>query len=147
MPLPSHALTLQQPWASALFYGRPVESRIRKDGRCPYPQIRPGRLAIHAGVQVHPWVDLAYRSLPALPPLELLPVGAIVGEIDVLGWYTAEQALRDPALAPWVIPGDPNRWYLRHAPERAQLYAEPIPCLGAQGVWSVERRLALSASS
>lgn len=138
-------LTVQQPWASTLFAGRPVESRSRRDGRCPYPQIKAGqRLLIHAGATMHPWAEEAYRLLPDLP--RDLPMSAILGSIHVLGWLTAADAAAIPELAPWVFPDDPDRWYLRHDPERAVRFGSPIPCPGAQGVWDVEKRLAKLAA-
>lgn len=138
----SLALTIQQPWASALFAGRPVESRIRSDGRCPYPQLRPGmRLLIHAGLTEHARVAECHAALPGLPAS--LPMGALLGSVHLLGWLTAAQALSIPEIAPWVFPDDPDRWYLRHDPERAIRFGAPIPCRGAQGVWDVAKRLAL----
>lgn len=138
------AITVQQPWASALFHGRPVESRTRKGGSCPYPQIRPNtRLLIHAGATWHPWAAQAYAALPTLPAPDLLPRSGIIGSIHVVGWYTAEQALAVPDLAPWVFPGDPERWYLRHDPDRAVPWGVPLPCPGALGVWDAGRRVAV----
>lgn len=138
---PLYALTVHQPWGSSLLLGRPVESRQRQDGRVPYPQIKPGWLAIHAGMKAHPWAGEAYRLLPGLPPLEDLPRGALLGAIYVLGWLTAAQALAVPELAPWVFPGQPTRHYLRHDLARAVRFETPIPCSGAQGVWRVLPRL------
>ena len=136
------AISIQQPWASALFAGRPVESRTRKGGACPMPQIKPGqRLLIHAGATWHAWADEAYRLLPALP--RNLPRSVLLGSVHILGWYRAAEAAALPDLSPWVFADDPDRWYLRHDPARAVVFGQPIPCSGALGVWDVAKRLAL----
>lgn len=139
---PLVALTIHQPWASAMFAGRPVESRQRHRGGIPLPQIKPGQwLGIHAGLSWHAWAAAAYRTMPHLPPDEELPRGALLGAVRVLGWLSAAKAAQVPELAPWVFP-DPALYYLRHDPAQAVRYGTPIPWSGAQGVWHILPRTA-----
>jgi len=153
------ALTVLQPWASALVLGhKPVENRTRA---CP-AALPPGAwLAIHAGRLdarvLSPHRNQALRELwPDAPASWLsLPKGTFVGAIRIEGYgrhlgraplfgehhcrLLADSATCDlrPDCTPWASdPDDPHHvcWV------RDQFIALPVPRLswtqkGRQGVW------------
>lgn len=160
-PLP--ALTVHQPFAHLLAIGeKPVENREWP----PPPQIVGGYLAIHAGktVDVEAYETLTKklaarprpalwtgRTAPALPPPEEVQLSAIVAVARVVGAIfvrgaadgirlevcrmfgaglsreRAEEFAASPyAFGPWC-------WCL----EEVVRLPVPIPCRGAQKIWTV----------
>ena len=109
------ALTVRQPWASAIIWaGKDVENRSR-------PSSCRGRLWIHAGLRLE-----AADVLPAGTPV---PRGAIIGYVTLTGCVQG-------SASPWAIPG---YWHWQLADPVA--LAEPIPARGALGLWQLPPEL------
>lgn len=123
------ALTVQQPWASAIARGsKTVENRPRNPG------IPTGGewIAIHAGQSDHPMAPRAYQIDPGLAPLDELPHGAIVALAYLLPPVDAEEVRADPyAIGPLCIP------IVHVAP-----LASPVAAKGALGLWRVPDEVA-----
>jgi len=93
------ALTIHQPWASAIIAGpKRVENRTwhpRRFGLRP-----PFVLAIHAAKRKPLWCDIAnvYHAWPALP--DDLPLGAVLGYVRVDSAVPMTEAHR---VDPWAV--------------------------------------------
>lgn len=153
------AITVRQPWAWAILAGgKAIENRSQ---RWSYR----GPLAIHAGKAWSqrgansPLVREAFRAYDGGYTGSGLPEwlfaaaaedgniaagrGVLLGVVDLVDAH-----ISDGCCAPWgeAAPstGGPV-WHL--VLERPRLLAEPIPCRGAQGLWSppAEARLGLEA--
>ena len=137
------ALTVRQPWASAIAFGdKRVENRS-------WPTAYRGLLAIHAGASVD-W-DATEKAWPAagLAPYVAgaprkawtasLPLGAVIAVAELAGCH-------DDGTAPCLTPlGRQGRlvmcspwaqrfqWHWQLADVRP--LREPVPCRGALGLW------------
>jgi hypothetical protein len=141
-PVPDYipALTVRQPWASAIILGgKTPENRPR---RMAYL----GPLLIHAGMRVD-WdaPDFAWHAAGLTPPprgqrfdrgawTASLSLGTVLGQVTVTGCHRDE------------IPGHPScpaplctRWAVRdqwHIELEGPLpLPSPVPCKGALGLW------------
>jgi hypothetical protein len=135
MTNPLSALTLHQPWATAIVDGpKRIENRSWSP---PARLLGGGFIAIHAGKTFDPealeWIveDELWAQAPRRRAE--YPAGAIVGVAEVIGVADIE---RDPthaaALDPWAC--GPRCWLLG----RVWGLAEPVPSRGAQGLWPVD---------
>ena len=138
------ALTVQQPWASAIIHaGKTIENRSQ---RWEYR----GPVAIHAGQL---WSDTgenssvlraAFRAVqPGLNggklPRWAFPMGAFIGVVDLVDIHRA-----CGCCAPWGEPGisyaEPGERHPRQTVhlvlENPRALPEPIPCRGALGLWT-----------
>jgi hypothetical protein len=152
------ALTVQQPWAWAIVHGgKDVENRTQA---WSYR----GPLAIHAGKQVSrdgvddprlrpEWaVAMGYvhvsggRAEISYPEWDatqapnrlaaVLPLGAIIGVVDLVDVHV-EQAHCCPVSA-WADRAlGPSKPVVHLVLERLRPLAEPVPCRGALGLWTV----------
>lgn len=140
------ALSVQQPWAWVVVRGlKEIENRS-------WSTNYRGRLFIHAGKTVVPHFDIlveeivnmldrqhtnkqligefldwgfAAGSLSKTPGPEL-GFGAMVGEVDLVGWITRSDSLwHEDGLIGWQL-------------EKAKAYKEPIPYRGKQKLFTVE---------
>lgn len=154
------ALTVQQPWAWAIFHGKDIENRTQQ---WKYR----GPLAIHAGLQ---WAangerhdrvraavadhvvrldeDLArewFRTKRM--PQSFMAFGAVIGIVDLVDTHpaTVECAFHGRCSRWGELPHDGRDDQGRFAPERPVIHlvlenprelAEPIPCRGALGLWT-----------
>lgn len=142
------ALTVQQPWAWAIFAGKTVENRTQ------LWKYR-GPLAIHAGARWSehglrsPLVHAAFAgsehdSRERWTALESdmkrrLVLGAIIGVVDLVDCHRACGCCK-----PWGEPGISYAALGERHPrkvthlvlENPRLLAEPIPCSGALGLWT-----------
>lgn len=128
-----YALTLHQPWASAVFHGKDIENR-----NWPPPRWLLGkRLAIHAGKRFKRGevIELLQRLENwwhgELPAADLLPLGVILGSVRIADVKTTNPIAGND-WSPWFV--GPFGWVL----EDARLYDRPIPMAGQQGLWIVE---------
>lgn len=154
------ALTVQQPWAWAIFHGKPVENRTQL-------WKHRGPLAIHAGARwsdrgahsplvaracIRQWptppadVDavaagIARQGLaPTLYSDTLARTGAIIGMVDLVDCHPAEPGCCD---SPWaetqyVEHGGRTRRQITHLVLADPVeFAHPVPCRGALGLWTV----------
>lgn len=133
---PLFALTVQQPFASAIIAGpKRVENR-------PWAPTRPLPMwiAIHAGVgsfhllpaDFDSWLDRIWPGRQGVP----LPRGVFLGVARVDRVVRGRDMHQDP----WYL-GSPKCWILG----AVRALPEPIPCKGAQGLWRVPDGAALSA--
>ncbi|MEV6133189.1 hypothetical protein AB0M05_41425 [Streptomyces violaceusniger] len=108
------ALTLWQPWASAVAHlGKDIENRtIRTRHR--------GLLLVHAGL------DTDREAKQRLMPGETLPKGAIVAVARIAGAHNE----CDGSCSRWAEPG---RWHWQLAD--VQPLTRPVPAKGKQGMW------------
>lgn len=162
LTLPSHALSLLQPFAWAVVEGlKPIENRVW------WTEIR-GPIWIHASLSV-PWAyfeeakELIERLTGrAVPPRSELPYGAIVGRAEITdcilpGGYRTRERDNSSARGSHLFYG--ANWGHRHRPplERhpehsnpwhfvdqygyvlrsAAKAREPVPCRGRQRWWKV----------
>jgi hypothetical protein len=112
---PLRALTLWQPWASAVAYlGKDIENR-------GHHRTYRGLVLIHAGLRLD---SLAVQHMPA--DLEL-PRKAVVAVARITGMHTD----CDGRCSPWAHADAAWHWQLAdvHALTR------PVPTPGAQGLW------------
>lgn len=144
---PMHALTVCQPWAWAIARGfKRVENRS-------WATNFRGPLAIHAGLS-RKWIDGGRTHLYEaardydrpdwrMPDEDALVYGAIVAVASVVECVTIDELLRrdehdlrgaGPGLPAEILAfaGGPWCWLL----EDVRPLAEPIPCRGAQGLWT-----------
>ncbi len=120
------ALTIWQPWASAIFAGR---GRKNIENRKWYTNYR-GRLYIHAAQRAD---QLAPRSVWRLASGSTddirLPAGAIIGHVNLVACTTG-------SLSKWADRGM-FHWWL-HDPV---LLPEPVVCAGTQSLWPLPEEL------
>ncbi len=119
------ALTIQQPWASAIIAGiKDIENRN-------WATYYTGPLAIHAGKAFfrNPIHENVMKILEKLGPLEELPRGVILGVVDFKGCFDHKR----PFLATNPFAFGPVCWKL----ENPRALAEPIPYRGKQGLWTL----------
>lgn len=148
------ALTVQQPWAWAIFHGKGIENRTQAWGYR-------GPLAIHAGgrwsdrggesdLVAREWAierrvkpefgDLCYP----LPRQDFFPTGAIIGVVDLVDVHHCVHSggRIDCCESPWAETSyDEHGGYTRReivhlVLERPRLLAIPIPAKGRLGLWT-----------
>jgi hypothetical protein len=133
-PAPSpaglRAVSLQQPMGWAIFYARPLKDVENRD-TLVIPRSFRGRIAIHASAKtpLHIFRDYAQKILEVADVLPVayaahLAYGAILGTVEVVDCVTVH-------LSPWFVG---QHGYVLANPRPL---AEPIPCKGALGFWSV----------
>lgn len=142
------ALTLHQPWASALFARLPSGERLKAWETRSWPPLVHGWLAIHAGKSdegrcLYGDEEIApLLAASGLSAWDALPRGAVLGVVDLTGYYRTDD-LERPAYAPAArevsasdrLMGDfsPGRWIWRCA--NPIPFREPIPARGCQSLW------------
>lgn len=128
---PIRAITLHQPWASVVGRGKNHETRS-------WSNSYRGLLAIHAGITYPKWAEEMSEGEPfasSLAALEgLVPLGSVVAVAQLTAIHRVElviPSILDRAFGDWT----PGRcaWRL----EDIILLDEPIPCCGAQGLWTL----------
>ena len=134
MAEPMRALSIQQPWASAIAYG---PKRI--ENRSWYPPVLPGTvLAIHASkgpdwdapdkawtaAGLTPYRDDAPRSAWTAS----LALGAVVAVAVLDDWH--DGAKEPVPCSPWAA-----RWQYHWLLIGVQALPEPVPCRGMLGLW------------
>lgn len=140
------ALTVQQPWAWAIFHGKNVENRIQL-------WTYRGPLAIHAGARWShrggdsPLVEAAWRDAIAAEPIPMgaysqvsqrwVARGAILGVVDLVDVHPDAGCCRPWGESAYVEHGGRERRRITHLVlENPQPLCEPIPCKGALGLWT-----------
>lgn len=120
------ALTVQQPWASAIVAGaKRVENRS-------WPTSFRGRVLIHAGQKCDPAGGPALAAAGVDLP-DVLPAGAILGSVEIVDCVRLgdrglfDDGSDDPlATGPWL-------WMLRDP----IAFDVPVACPGQLGLWRV----------
>ena len=120
-----HCLSVWQPYAWALFNGKPIENRR-------WPIRYRGRLLIHASKFTREVEDIR-RLIQTdmhvqVPPISQLAFGAILGVVEIYDckWSSV------PSACGWGVP-NAYHWHLRNQ----TLLDSPIPYRGAQGIFTV----------
>lgn len=135
------ALTVQQPWAWAIFNGKRIENRTQL---WSYR----GPLAIHAGGR---WSDrgerddrvraaaryAGMRSFCADLDRDAFEFGAILGVVDLVDCHPDAGCCKPWGESAYVEHGGRERRRITHLIlENPRPLAEPIPCKGALGLWT-----------
>ena len=140
------ALSVRAPWAFLLVnapvaHRKPVENRDWPPEYWPRRRIESGsvrRLWIHASRATRAYYDEARAhaveaaGFPArlFPRYESLPMGALIGTVDVVSWGD------DYDGSPWWLGG----WAIETGSPRP--LASPVACKGALGLWTLPPELA-----
>lgn len=139
------AITLWQPWCSAIFScGKPIENRDWP----PPPWIIGEPLALHAGKFYD--VDGASfgwpKEAPPIPKRGSVPQGAVIGVVRVTGaTYCPKDAMRQLDLGDVIaqvrkLSPEQRRWlvgdYGWHLVDVRPL-AVPVKCRGGQKIWTL----------
>lgn len=122
--VPVKALTVQQPWAWAIFRGKNIENRTQ------LWKYR-GPLAIHAGLceSERGLDDRRIRYQTSLNGIiGPLHFGKIIGVVDLVDVHPNTGCCR-----PW---GESGRVAAHLVLEHQRELPEPIPCRGALGLWT-----------
>lgn len=137
-----YALTVKQPWASAIVLGlKRVENRTwRTNYRGP--------LAIHAGLSIDPEGEEVLATAGVVLPqgCQELPRGAILGVVNLVdmvryftgGTCSGPQGRLWPRADPYDLARDPLAfgpwcWILRDS----RSLPRPIPCRGQRSLWEI----------
>lgn len=173
------ALTIWQPWASLIVgspptdgcHGAPPQKPVENRGWRPPQKIVGQRVAIHAGKKLDAGsfetacstrefgaVVAPYRNAKCFPFGAVVGVATldrVIGPLDGSLFY--ERRLADVStatIASWGLDPDGLRWFLGRFGwvfRDRQHLAEPVPCPGAQGLWTlpkdVERAVAAQIAS
>lgn len=139
------ALTVQQPWAWAIFHGKDIENRTQQ---WSYR----GPLALHAGARwsdrgdssdlVHKAFHEAYPQFRSSIQCGRLPqwpftFGAIIGLVDLVDCHPDAGCCKPWGESAYVEHGGRERRHITHLVlENPRELAEPIPCKGALGLWT-----------
>lgn len=127
------ALTLKQPWASAIVrLGKDVENRRW----APAGRHLGTRIAVHAGSSM----DRASAL-----PRDGLPSGAIVGSVELVGYVDSRTRASvnltpedvDVVLSSAWAEDSPFWWYVRAPLE----LIEPVPIKGSLGLWTIPQSI------
>lgn len=146
------ALTVQEPWASAIIYGpKDVENR-------PWATAHRGTLWIHAGKRVD-WSASKDAWLAAgLPPppsgrrfdrsawTASLPLGKVIGSVDLTGCHDDNDCYgplqrpcngQHPLCSKWAA-----RFRQHWKMTGKRPLPEPVPCRGSLGLWKLPEDVA-----
>lgn len=139
------ALTVQQPWAWALFHGKRIENRTQM---WSYR----GPLAIHAGQRlsdrgmgdqrihraVRHWQRGVVAQGGATPLLrDALEFGVVLGVVDLVDVHPEAGCCAPWGESSYVEHGGRERRRIVHLVlEEPRLLPEPIPCKGLLGLWT-----------
>jgi hypothetical protein len=132
------ALSVQQPWASLIVLGiKRCENRtwatdhrgplaIHASGRCV---LRSWAEILDGGDDVPPDEEVALEGGIVLPALASLPLGAVVGTVDLVDCLPLARLPRRLRSSPFV--SGPWCWLL----EDARPLASPVACKGRLRLW------------
>lgn len=129
------ALTVQQPWAHAIFLGKNIENRTQV---WSYR----GRLAIHAGKRdsARGWESPLIRALGIHEGGVVdggLEYGALIGVVDLVDCHPAAGCCEPWGESEYHEHSGRLRRNITHLVlENPRLLPEPIPCRGALGLWT-----------
>ena len=125
--IPTHALSLWQPWTEAIFYG---PKRVENRSWAPPKTFHGKRLALHTAKKYDDWSDNFIRALwPEFDDAKRFPAGHIVGIVTLTGSRRVREG--QPVTDPWAC--GPCAWELADP----VTLAAPIPIRGAQGLWAL----------
>jgi len=126
MPPPLRALTILQPYASAIIHGPK-----RCENRRWSPKIElPAWIAVHAGRPLRDHFDAVAAEWDGMP--DNLPSGAIIGAMRVIAVETLVYSTREEPRDPWAF--GPKVWII----DRVWPLDAPVECRGSKGLWVVD---------
>lgn len=149
---PEYALTLWQPWASAIVDG---SKRVENRPWSPPSGLLGRRFWVHAGMFVdeerYDFVRSRWPLCPTWADRAQLPLGAIIGTARVIGWVNergdaqsvAEEPVNDLLAARRAWWMGPVGWLLSDV-ERLEPW---VSCRGYQRLWRPRAELAASLSA
>lgn len=134
------SITVRPPWSWAISHGpKRIENRTWQ---------RPcrGLLAIHAGkgwdedgedslLVQRAWLDAGHELRTLMPKRAGIPMGAVVAVadlVDICGAQMRSFIPGDCLCGPWAMRGQ-YHWRLANV----RPLAEPVPCRGALGLWTL----------
>lgn len=127
------ALTVQQPWAWAIFHGKNIENRTQL---WSYR----GPLAIHAGLRESErgMADQRIRYQTSLSGIiGPLHRGAIIGTVELVDCHPDAGCCKPWGESAYIEHGGRERRRITHLVlENPRALTEPIPCRGALGLWT-----------
>lgn len=139
------ALTVQQPWAWAIFHGKTIENRTQQ-------WTYRGPLAIHAGIRWsehggkselvdEAWKAAYFGAASAAAAVATSRVwtarGEILGVVDLVDVHPSAGCCAPWGESSYVEHGGRERRQIVHLVlENPRLLAEPIRCKGALGLWT-----------
>ena len=137
------ALTIKPPWSFAISHGpKRIENRT-------WERSYRGPLAIHAGkgwdedgedslLVQQAWMDAGYELRTLMPKRAGIPMGAVVAVADLVDICSAKvpgpdfEFYANCGCGPWAARGQ-YHWKLTNV----RPLAEPVPCKGALGLWTL----------
>jgi len=137
------AISLWQPWASALFISLPDGRRLKANETRSWATGHRGRLVIHAA-KTFPkeakYFARTERTLGRIPPM--LPIGCLIGVVNLVGMRKTEDIVYQVSAIERMYGNyDPGRWAWITLDQI--LFKEPIPFKGKQGFFEVPDELLL----
>jgi hypothetical protein len=144
-------LTLWQPWASLVAIGaKKIETRS-------WPTKYRGPVAIHASKSAREWrYLLTFKEDPEVAAINAalssaglslhmrLPLGSIVAVVDLTNCLeTGGESPEWPECAFGDYSDGRYAWFLKNL----RCLPEPIPCRGAQGLWTVPEDVAMMVTN
>lgn len=141
-----NAISLTQPWAQLVVLGaKRAETRS-------WPTTYRGEIAIHASKGFPGYAKTLCKQLAFKRTLHeyhfvalTLPLGAIVGTVEITGCYRTEEAgsmgIYDHSPEDQFGDFSPGRYFWTLANPR--MFEIPIPCKGALKIWTVPETLSV----
>jgi activating signal cointegrator 1 len=131
------ALSLWQPWASAIFAIDHLDQMVKPDETRHWPTKIRGRIAIHAAKRkLHSLEELTLFNMLRLGQgWRTLPYGCLIGTVELVDCVRAETVKRQDWQMQW---GNytPGRYAFVLA--KAKPLKNTIPCTGRQGFFNVD---------
>lgn len=123
-------LSAKQPWAWALFHGKPVENRSWATTYRGPLLIHASKTFDHAGYR---WIldnrKKLYLTVPDIPSPDQFVFGAVIGKVNMVDCVSSH-------VSSWYFPGC---W--GHVYKDQQLFKKPIPYKGVQKYFNVPDEL------
>lgn len=142
------ALSLTQPWASLLFIQWNGASAVKRAAKCfetrSWQTAHRGTIAIHASKGFPKWAkdicsDIAFEaalSSGGFKSWRELPLGQVIGLVNLVKCYPTNVALKHPAMTIMEQNfGDYGPGRFAWLFDNPQLLPKPIPAKGSLGLW------------
>jgi activating signal cointegrator 1 len=131
------ALSLWQPWASAIFAIDHLDQPVKPDETRHWPTSVRGRIAVHAAkrkiADIHELT--LFNQLRLSQGWRTLPYGCLIGTVEIVDCVRTESITRPEWQMQWGN-YEPGRYAF--VLSGAKMLANPIPCVGRQGFFNVQ---------
>jgi activating signal cointegrator 1 len=133
------ALSLWQPWASAIFAKDHQGIALKPDETRHWPTKVRGRIAIHAAKRRMD-AEARLRSTLLIGSMNLndMPFGCLIGTVEIMYCVKTETVRRPPWQEAW---GNYDAGRYAFVLAGPQLFETPIPYIGRQGFFNVPDEL------